>query len=201
MMLVFDLCAGMLLGLKNRRHVDRAELLRLLPFLLIGMVLGVTLLARASERLLLVVLGTFVFAYGSWSLLGKLNLAPVSPRWAIAAGAAGGIFTALYGTGGPIYTMYLARRLPDKHVLRATIGTLIFTTALVRLALFTGSGFYAQQGLLPLAFSLIPCALAGYVTGARMHAVLPAARVAQAVWLLLIVGGLGLLWRGLTLAS
>lgn len=200
MMLVFDLFAGLLLGLKNRKHLDRQELLRLLPFLLLGMGAGVTLLAQASERWLLLLLGTFVLSYASWSLLSKVVPAPVSAGWAIPAGVIGGAFTALYGTGGPVYMIYLARRLPDKTVMRATIGVLIFGTALIRLALFTGSGFYTQRDLLPLAFALLPCALIGYLVGSHLHAHMPTQRAVQAVWLLLIAGGASLLWRGLTMS-
>ena len=197
MMLVFDLFAGFLLGLKNRKNLDRGELLRLLPFLLVGMLAGVTLLAQASERWLLVVLGAFVLCYASWSLLSKVVPAPLSQRWAVPAGLVGGAFTALYGTGGPIYTIYLARRLPDKTVLRASVGVLIFGAALVRLVLFTGSGFYAQQGLLPLAFALLPCALLGYLFGSYLHAHMSTQRAVQAIWLLLIASSISLLWRGL----
>src|SRR5664279_894147 len=109
MMLVFDLCAGLLLGLRNRRDVDRRELLRLAPFVAIGMVLGVTALVHAPERWLLGVLGAFVFSYAAWSLLNRAALLPISARWVVPAGMAGGVFTALYGSGGPIYTVYLAR--------------------------------------------------------------------------------------------
>ena len=196
MMLVFDLFAGLLLGLRNYRLVDRRELLRLVPTLLIGMAVGATLLVRAPEQWLLLLLGAFVLTYASWSLLGKTSTAAISPRWAIPAGAVGGVFTALYGTGGPIYTIYLARRLPDKTVLRATTGVLIFGTALIRLALFTGSGFYSQDGLLPLAFALLPCALIGYLAGSYLHFHIPTQRAKQAVWLLLIAGGASLIWRG-----
>ena len=198
MMLVFDLFAGVLLGLKNRGHVDRSELLRLLPFLLVGMGVGATLLAKAPERWLLILLGGFVLGYAGLNLLRRSKPALISTRWAIPAGAIGGVFTALYGTGGPVYTMYLARRLPDKSVLRATIGTLILVAAVARLVLFTASGFYSQHGLLPLAFALVPCALAGYLAGSHLHARLPAQRVAQGVWLLLVAGGASLLWRGAT---
>jgi uncharacterized protein len=199
MMLVFDLFAGFLLGLKNRKYLDRQELLRLAPFLLIGMAAGVTLLVQASERWLLVALGTFVLCYASWSLLSKAVHVPISTRWAVPAGMVGGVFTALYGTGGPIYTIYLARRLPDKTVLRATIGVLIFGAALCRLVLFTGSGFYTQQGLLPLAFALLPFALLGYLAGSHLHARMSTQRAVQAVWLLLIASSSSLLWRGLTM--
>ena len=195
MLLVFDLFAGLLLGLQHRRQLDKAELLRLLPILAIGMLAGVTLLVQVSERWLLMGLGAFVVAYAVWSLLSRALPAPISSRWAVPAGLIGGAFTALYGTGGPIYTIYLARRLPDKAQLRATIGVLIFCTALIRLVLFTGSGFYTQAGLLPLAFALLPCALVGYLLGSRLHARMPTQRALQAVWALLIAGGTGLLLR------
>lgn len=197
MMLVFDLCASLLLGLKNHRQADKRELLRLLPFLLLGMVVGVTLLASVPEHWLLLVLGSFVLSYAGWSLLVKTAPVTVSPRWAVAAGSVGGAFTAMYGTGGPIYVIYLARRLADSGVMRATIGALVFGTALFRLVLFTGSGFYAQDRLLTLALALLPCALAGYLIGSRLHARIPLRRAVQAVWLVLIVGGASLLWRGL----
>jgi uncharacterized protein len=199
MMLVFDLITGVLLGLKNRGHLDRSELLRLLPFLLVGMVAGATLLAKAPERWLMILLGGFVLGYASLNLLRKSKPALISTKWAIPAGAIGGVFTAMYGTGGPIYTMYLARRLHDKSVLRATIGILILIAAVARLVLFTASGFYSQHGLLPLAFALVPCALAGYLAGSHLHVRLPAQRVAQVIWLLLVGGGASLLWRGATL--
>jgi uncharacterized protein len=195
MMLVFDLFAGLLLGLKNHKIMDRKEMLRMLPFMLIGMAAGVTLLVQASERWLLMLLGTFVLCYASWSLLSKAVPAPISQRWAVPAGVFGGAFTALYGTGGPIYTIYLARRLPDKTVLRATVGVLIFGAALIRLVLFTGSGFYSQQGILPLAFALLPCALVGYVAGSRLHVRMSTQHAVKAVWLLLIASSLSLLWR------
>lgn len=199
LMLVFDLGAGLLLGLRNHRLVDRRELLRIAPWLLAGMLIGITLLVRVPERWLLLLLGSFVLLFACWSLLNRSQPRRASPRWAVPAGLAGGAFTSLYGTGGPIYTIYLARRLFDKNVLRASIGVLIFGTALVRLALFTGSGFYQQPGLLPLAAWLLPAALIGFFAGSGLHAMLPVQRALQVVWLLLIASGASLLIRGATL--
>ena len=201
LVLVFDLCAGVLLGLKNRQHVDRRELLRLAPFILVGMAVGVTLLVRAPERWLLLALGLFVLAYSLWSLFGKAATSPVSTRWAVPAGVVGGGFTALYGTGGPIYTLYLARRIADKTALRATIAMLIFAAGLLRLALFTGTGLYEQTGLLRLALVLLPFALLGYFIGSRLHARLPGRRAVQAVWVVLIAGGASLVWRAASLPT
>lgn len=195
MMLLFDLAAGLLLGLKNRHKIDRPELLRLTPFLLVGMVAGVYLLARAPERWLLGVLGLFALFYAGWNLLRKATTTPAAPGWAVPAGLVGGAFTAMYGTGGPLYASYLARRLTDKDVLRASVATLIFGAGWLRLALFAASGFYAQSGIFTLAALLLPAAFSGYFIGSRLHARLSAAQAFKAVWLLVSAAGAGLLWR------
>jgi uncharacterized membrane protein YfcA len=195
MMLVFDLCAGLMFGLRDRKQVSRTELLWLAPFVLMGMALGIVLLINVNERWLLMVLGAFVLVYAVRNLLKKNATQPISRRWALPAGVIGGSLTSMFGTGGPIYVLYLAGRITDVSVLRASLGVLIFSTALARLGLFTTSGFYNQPSLLPLAFALAPICFLGYWLGSRLHARLPAKRASQAVWLLLIGGGASLLWR------
>ena len=197
MLLVLDLFSASAMGVKNRKLIERGELLRLLPWLLAGMALGVPVLKYGREAWLLMLLGSFVLAYALWSLFGRANPAPISPRWALPAGLAGGVFSTLFGTGGPIYTLFLARRIGDTSQLRATIGALILGSAIVRLVLFTGSGFFAQPGLLKLAFVLVPCALLGYLIGSRLHARLPQAQVRKVIWGMLVVSGGSLLVRGL----
>lgn len=195
MMLLFDIGAGLLLGLRHRRIVDWRELLRLSPWLLIGMSFGLSLLVQAGERLLLMLLGGFVLTYASWSLLVRAAVRPASTGWSVPAGLVGGAFTSMFGTGGPIYTIYLASRLPDKGVLRASISLLILCTGLVRLVMFTGSGLYQQPNLLSAALMLMPAAFLGFVAGSRLYARLPPHRALQAVWALLILGGVSLLVR------
>lgn len=197
MMLVFDLCAGLMFGLRDRKQMSRPELLWLAPFVLTGMAIGLVLLIKVNERWLLMLLGGFVLLYAVRNLLNKNTPRPISRRWAVPAGVIGGSLTSMYGTGGPLYVLYLAGRIVDKSTLRASLGILIFSTALVRLGLFTTSGFYAQASLLPMAFALAPLAFAGYWLGSRLHTRLPPQRSAQAVWLLLIGGGGSLLWRSM----
>ncbi len=197
LMLVFDLVSGLLLGLRNRRHIALREAARLLPFMLAGMALGVLALVKAPERLLLVVLGLFILGFAAWQLLARGAPRPLAPAWAAPFGAVGGVFTALFGTGGPFYTIYLTRRLDDKLALRATISGVLVFSAVARLALFSSAGLYGQASLPLLAALLLPCALGGLYLGNRLHARLPAARVRQAIWVVLVVGGLSLVLRNL----
>lgn len=201
MMLLLDLSAAAFLGLRNHRLVELRELGRLLPWMLGGMLVGATVLAQAGDRLLLGLLGAFVLAVACWSLLAaagsKTPPAPASPRWAVPAGLGGGVFSALFGSGGPLYTIYLARRVPDPARLRASIAALILGAAGVRGVLFLANGLLAQPGLLATSLALLPGAALGYFAGSRLHAHLPAARVRQGVWLMLIGSGASLLWRSL----
>lgn len=201
MMLVFDLCAGLLLGLRNRSLVDWRELRRLAPFVALGMVLGLTALVQVPERWLLLLLGTFVFSHAAWSLWSRQVWAPVPTRWAAPAGTVGGAFTALYGTGGPIYTLYLARRLSDKTVLRASIGVLVCFTAWARLALFASTGLLFQPALLALAVCMLPCVALGYAIGSRLHRTLPPRQTTRVLWTLLMAGGASLVWRALHMSA
>jgi uncharacterized membrane protein YfcA len=195
LMLVFDLACALLLGLKNWRVVDRKELVRLVPFMLVGMGVGIVTLVRAPERLLLLTLGVFILAYSAWSLLLQRQPQPVGKAWSMPFGVVGGMFTAMFGTGGPFYTIYLARRLDNKLILRATISAVIFFSGLARAVLFTGAGLYHQQSLPQLALLLLPCALGGLYIGNRLHNRLPAERVVQVIWVILIVGGVSLVVR------
>jgi uncharacterized membrane protein YfcA len=142
-------------------------------------------------------LGAFVGCFALWNLFGRPSQQPVSARWAWPAGLAGGVFSALFGTGGPLYTLYLARRIMDTSRLRATIGAVILGSAFVRLALFTGSGFFAQPGLLAMSLLLLPCAVLGYAVGSRIQSHLPQALVRRVIWMLLLASGASLLARGM----
>jgi uncharacterized membrane protein YfcA len=197
LMLVFDLVSNVLLGLKNRRFIEKREALRLIPFMVAGMAVGVLALVHAPERTLLVVLGLFILTYSAWSLLVHRKPKTLAPAWAGPFGVVGGLFTALFGTGGPFYTIFLTSRLDDKTVLRATLSGVLFFSAVSRLVLFTGAGLYSQPALPLLVGVLLPFALGGLYVGNRLHQWLPAERIKQVVWLVLIAGGTSLVLRNL----
>ena len=197
-MLLLDMCAGLLLLSRNRRHAQLNEIAPLLPFMLLGCLIGVTLLVHAPERWLLLGLGLFVLAYAGWALLLQLllrpSLGPIHRAWALPFGAVGGVFTSLFGTGGPVYAIYLARRIQDKHALRGSLALLVLTSAFVRLALFAWAGLMVKEvGI--LALLLLPFALIGLFGGSHLHQRLSSQRVLQGTWAVLIAGGTGLVLR------
>lgn len=193
--LLLDLFAAIALGTRMRGQADRRELRRILPFVLLGLALGLALLIHLPERVLLFLLGCFVLYAGISSFARRSGAGPLHPAWAVPAGVVGGIFSALYGTGGPIYTIYMSRRIADKSVFRATMARLVLTVSLVRFTLFAASGLLGQDHLLLAALLLAPFAALGLVLGNRLHHGLSARRILLFVYVLIIANGAALVVR------
>ena len=193
--LLLDLFAAIALGTRLRGQADRAELRRILPFMLLGLALGLALLVKLPERALLLLLGCFVLYAGLSSLARRPGTGPLHPAWAIPAGVVGGIFSALYGIGGPIYTIYMSRRIADKSAFRATMARLILMVGLVRLVLTAAAGLIGQDQLLLSALLLAPFAALGLVLGNWLHHRLSARRILLFVYALIIVNGATLIVR------
>ena len=138
--LVFDLISAVGLASKERQHVRWDELKWLLPFAVIGIIVGATMLSNMPSGPLLLVLGIFVTLVGIRYLLMSPGKQIVSRRWASLAGLSGGIASALFGTGGPSYVSYLAHRLGDGSELRATFSGLLALDGGLRVAVFIASG-------------------------------------------------------------
>lgn len=197
MMVVLDLCGGSLLALRTRRQVAWRELARLAPWIALGMLAGVTLLVNAPERALLTLLALFVLGYLARSHFAAPARTSLSTHWASTFGTFGGVFTALYGTGGPILLVYLVRRLADARTLRATMAMLILATAVARVPLFAGADLFGQPGLIALCATLIPVGLLGLWIGSHLHHRLPPQQVMAAIHIVLLLGAINLLYRTL----
>ena len=184
--------------LPSRRDVVRSELLRLLPFMALGCTLGVVFLLQLKSDLLLLLMGLFVTAYAVYGLAVKVRPAQLSAWWAAPMGTVGGLFGALFGSGGFLYVLYLSARLQANEQVRATQSALISCSTLVRLSLFLMAGVYADVGLLMLAVCLLPVMFAGLWAGRRLsHRLSREAFVRLVTWLVL-ASGLALIGRYLS---
>ena len=103
----------------------------------------------------------------------------------------GGVFSALFGTGGPIYTIYLSRRIAALDAFRATISVVILASGVVRAGAFAAAGLYGQPAMLKSAALLLPVALAGLYAGSRLRTRVAPARLQRLIFLLLAVAGAG----------
>jgi len=197
LMLLIDLVLCTVLNLRERRYVDLAELKRIVPGMLIGSLAGLLLLVRAPAKPLFLLLGLFIMAVFLWNNVFNRKAARISTRLALPLGLGGGVFTTLFGTGGPLYIIYMTGRIDDKRALRSTLGVLIGATALIRLCMFAVTGLLSDPAVYYLALLALPVALAGFVLGSRLHARVSSQGVKKVVWAILLVGGAGAIIKGL----
>lgn len=194
---MLDLLAGLTLGKRAWREVERAAFAWLLLPMLIGMVLGVTLLVSLSREASLIALGLFLVVYGTVGLTAPSARWPL-PAWAgVPFGLAGGVLSALFSTGGPLYLAYLANRIGDARVLRATTGAVALTSAFLRAVVFAVSGLLADPALWLAVAVFVPCVVAGVHVGTRLQPKLKPRVNRALIYVLLLVSGAAAIARAL----
>ena len=196
MCVLLDVSAALALGVRFSREADRSELKWMVPFCLVGAVLGVTLLVNLPRQATLAGIGAFLMAYGIYALRQGEAVRMVSRAWAPVAGFAGGAFGTLFGIGAPPYAIYLTHRMPDKLAFRATLSNMVIFSVSIRALVFTASGFMLADRLVGFAM-LVPFALAGLWAGNRIHGRISRDTVLRFVAAILLLIGVSLLARAL----
>ncbi|MCS3470049.1 putative membrane protein YfcA [Pseudomonas sp. JUb42] len=195
LLVLLDFVAAFGNWLPTRKAVVREELLRLLPCMAVGCSLGVLFLLQLKSDLLMLLMGLFISAYALYSLAVKVRPARLNKLWALPAGMVGGLFGALFGSGGFLYALYLNARLTSKEQARATQSALISCSTVVRLGLFLLAGVYADTSLLVLAVCLLPMMFAGLWIGRSLTLKLSRETFVRLVTWLVLASGLALLAR------
>lgn len=195
--LVLDLISAVGLSQKDRQHVRYDELKPIIPFALLGIVIGAAMLSRMPSGPLLFMLGFFVTVVAVRSLLLGPARQIVSRRWSALAGLAGGAASALFGTGGPAYMSYFGHRLDDRSELRATFSGLLVLDGGLRVVVFIASGLFFTSLNVQVLLAALPMMLLGLYFGQRAHKVLSNQQIKHLTTALLFVSGLSLLARGL----
>src|SRR5260370_10215047 len=104
-------------------------------------------------------LGLFVVSYSLYALMRHDRLNIISAHWAWLAGLAGGIASAVFGSGGPPYVIYLSQRGLSKAQFRATPGLTILTSISLRVIAFLITGLLLDPKGWMTALPVLPPAL------------------------------------------
>ena len=195
LLVVLDFIAAFGNLLPSRQSVVKSELLRLLPCMAVGCTLGVVFLLNLKSDLLLLLMGVFITCYALYSLAVKVRPTQLAAGWAIPMGTVGGLFGALFGSGGFLYAIYLNSRLEAKEQVRATQSALISCSTIVRLSLFLIAGVYAQIPLLVLALCLLPAMALGSWIGRGLTMKMSRETFVRLVTWLVLVSGVVLIGR------
>ncbi len=188
--LLLDFTASLVLGGVNFRQVRWGEVKPLLPFGVIGVALGTTMLVSLPKEPLLIGLGVFILVFALRSLLNLHGDKLVSRWWALPASLTGGTVGGLFGTGGPPYVIYLQHRLKDKGQLRATLSGVFFLEGLFRIGTFVAAGLLVKAEVWQ-SFALgLPIALAALYGGSHVHTGLSQTQMTRVIGALLLLSSL-----------
>ena len=192
-----DLGTAFSVGLENPRNAARDEWRRLVPMILVGTALGVTLLVNLPRAAGMLLLGVFVLSYALYSLVRHGPASVIHPGWAWLAGLCGGITSTLFGAGGPPYAIYLSQRGLTKEQFRATMGFATMTSISVRVVAFLITGLLLEPAVWLTALVAVPAGLLGVFVARRLYLRISRDALMRAVALILLVSGSSLVLRAL----
>ncbi|MGZ3456587.1 MAG: TSUP family transporter, partial [Polyangiales bacterium] len=159
---------------RHWRSVELRMLLRqVVPFVAVGMVVGLALFRLRPTKLLELALAAFVIGLATLEIVrllrgegerpSKLTRVPaISILWL------GGVVHGLFGSGGPMVVYYASREISDKGRFRATLSALWLALNGVLIA------NYASLGLLDVhsarvTLTLLPALVIALILGEWLH--------------------------------
>lgn len=195
---LMDLANAFRVGFENPRNAVRAEWTRMVPTILVGTVIGVTLLVNLPRAAATLALGIFVLLFALYSLLSSPAVQRViSPRWAYLAGLAGGITSTIFGAGGPPYAIYLSHRGLSKEQYRATMGFATLTSISLRTIAFLATGILLDPKVWVYAVFVVPTGLAGIWAASHLFRRISRETLMRTVAFMLLASGASLVVRSL----
>lgn len=197
LILLLDFTASLVMGGVDFKHVQWKEVGVLIPFSILGVIVGTQLLVNLPVTLMLLVLAGFIFIFAIRSLLNLKGEKPVSQGWAVPAALTGGTIGGLFGTGGPPYVIYLNHRIQDKTQLRGTFSALFFIEGATRIVTFLVAGLLLAQTIWWNALAALPLMLGALWLGGHVHTGLSHAQMTRLIGVLLLVASLSLTLKAL----
>jgi uncharacterized membrane protein YfcA len=194
---VLDCVSAISMGFKLRAHVWKQEFLPMLPFLMVGLLIGAFVLLNLPTQWLFVGLGVFVVIFGSYYLIDRKTMVHL-PRWAVAPlGLIAGTTSSAFGVGGPLYVFYFTSRGATPEQVRATVPAVFSFTTVARIAIFASVGLYNMDIMITAAM-LLPAMALGLWCGHRLHGRLSRDQAIRIIGGLLVLSGISLLIRALS---
>lgn len=192
---LIDLTAALLNLFKDGKNADYQEIKWIIPLMVVGSLIGAAILLKTRPDILVLLLGLFVIGYVVNAFFSKKAKTPLSKVLVVPFSLVGGIFSALFGSGGFIYAMYLSSRIEDKQRFRITQMTLIGFSTLTRVVIFLVMGVYLNLDILLIALAFSPAMLMGTWMGRHITLKISREAFLKMINIVILVSGIALLYR------
>lgn len=184
---------------RDRKQVDRRELVLFLPWCAIGIAIGLYVFKTLDAAALSRVLGVTILVYAShalWLTIGPKAAWRLSPEFTRrAAGILSGLVGTLFGAMASIFfAMHLYTREMGKHAFRATLSAMLLTLSVIRTVAYAAVGELGYDAIVIFA-TAFPAMLVGIYLGDRFHSNISEIAFRRLVCALLMLCGIPLLLK------
>lgn len=183
---------------RDRDKIAWGEIFRLLPFTLLGVLLGLYVFQQVDPVMLTKSFGVFIILYALFSLRRVEKTARplrharlVGSVLSTTSGALGAIFGA---AAGPMYVIYFNLLNYEKDAFRATVTTILMFQAFARMVGYVKLGLYDRNALLLIVMGL-PLMLVGAWIGGRISGRIEQHLFNRCVAAMLLVSGVALILK------
>jgi uncharacterized membrane protein YfcA len=136
---IFYIFSSIFLINKEWKNIDFSIISKLAIPTIIGVVIGILVLAFTNPMLLKKGLGIFIIIYVMYAVLIKADF-KVGRKSVAILGILGGFFSGVFSTGGPLYVISVKNMAIDVKTFRATMIGIMGLITLVRIPMLSVSG-------------------------------------------------------------
>lgn len=197
MFALLDCTSAWRIGLSDPKSAVGGEWKRMVPAIVAGTVVGMTLLVNLPRSVSMAALGVFVLAVAMSNLVRAGSMGAVRKGWAYPAGFAGGITSTLFGAGGPPYAIYLSRRHLSKEQYRSTLGICTMFSISLRVLAFTIAGPLQSGKPWLYALAVLPASFGGLWVASKAFSRISRDALIRAIGIALAASGISLIARAL----
>ena len=158
------------------RHVQAGVLVRMIPAVLVGVVVGFAVVDHVDRHAAARIIGVLLIISGLGEMWrrrhasqhhGSPPVAGHADTESIALGVGAGFSTMVANAGGPMMTLYLLRLGVTTSTFLGTVAWFFFTLNLIKLPFSIELGLVTPQSLV-LSAALVPGIVAGAFVGRRL---------------------------------
>lgn len=196
LVLIFQVLMGFLL-IRCYRDVSWKAVKLMSLGLIIGSVIGTVSLVMVKESVLRLILAAFIFLFlAKTFFFDDLTFKKAGGVLGSIAGALGGLFHGMIGTGGPPFVMYLSEIKMEKTAFRATMIVLLFSCNVLRVGAYGSMGLFTES-ILMTSLPALPFFGVALVVGHRIHHLISEKVYRYSVYTLLFAAAVSLTLKGL----
>lgn len=173
-------------------HIEARSAWKLVVSSLVGVPIGIFLIANAPDDVIRRVLGVLLVAYAIYNLVGARVAKVNNPIWAYCLGFMSGVLGGAYNTNSPPVIVYATMRRWPPRIFRATLQAYFLPLALVVCIGHGVAGFWSKE-ILTAYLVFFPFSLVFLWFGKRISTWIPTASFYRVIYVAIILLGVLLL--------